>query len=389
MMIAMPYLIFNSGSSSLKFAMFVAETERLLVEGSIDWGHTPTRLVMHRENQPKAEEELDLHGHAEAIGRILQELGSSDEITAIGHRVVHGGDVYSSTVEINAEVERRLAELVDLAPLHNASSLEVIRAARKALPGVPHFAAFDTAFHSTLSPAARTYPVPKQWTNDWHLRRYGFHGLSYAYCSLRAAELLPGRKLKLVIAHLGSGASLAAVDDGKSVDTTMGFTPLDGLMMGTRSGSVDPGILIYLLRHKGLSVDQLDHALNSESGLLGVSGVSSDLRDVLTACRDNGDARLAIDVYVHCLVRLIGGMAATLDGVDALVFTAGVGEHSAEIRRRVCGRLGFLGLELDEAANANSKPDADIASPTSRARILVIATREELTIARDIRCMID
>ena len=385
----MKVLIFNSGSSSLKFALFEAEHERSLAEGSIDWAHEPTLLVVNRPDQSTAKKELKIRGHAQAIGSILDQLSDDAEIAVVGHRVVHGGERYTSAVQITPDVEKYLVGLEELAPLHNAASLEVIRAAQQLLPNIPHFAAFDTAFHSTLSAAARTYPVPRQWTIDWHVRRYGFHGLSHSYCATRAAAMLARNDLRLIIAHLGNGASVSAVNHGISVDTSMGFTPLDGLMMGTRSGSVDPGILIYLLRHKGMNADQLDHALNFESGLLGVSGVSSDMRDVLAASLGNPDARLAVDVYVHRLVQTIGAMAATLGGVDALVFTAGVGEHSPEIRQRVCRNLSFLGLELDEAANALRHPDADIASAKSKNRILIISTHEELTILREIRRLTD
>jgi len=389
----MKALILNSGSSSLKFGLFEAENERLLAGGGIDWGKEPTRLVVDRPERPQVTKQLNLRGHADAVGCILDELcagpsaalSGRDEIKAVGYRVVDGGEQYTSAVRITSEVKTALAKLAELAPLHNAASLAVINAAMKSLPGVDHIAAFDTAFHATLSAAARTYPIPRQWTNEWHLRRFGFHGLSYAYCAKRAAAMLPGRELRLVIAHLGNGASVSAIRDGVSVDTSMGFTPLDGLMMGTRSGSVDPGILIYLMRHKAMDADRLDHALNYESGLLGVSGISSDMREVLAESPGNADARLAVDVYVHRLIKTIGAMTATLGGVDALVFTAGVGEHSPEIRSRVCRNLAFLGLQLDEAANADCRPDADIATDDSKARILVIATHEDLTILREVR----
>jgi acetate kinase len=258
----------------------------------------------------------------------------------------------------------------------------------QALSKVPQVAAFDTAFHATLSEAARTYPVPKKWTREWGIRRYGFHGLSHSYCAGQAAKMIGRPGFRLVIAHLGNGASVSAVCDGICVDTSMGFTPLEGLMMATRSGTVDPGILIYLLRHKGLDVNALDQALNYESGLLGVSGVSSDLRQVLSELPHNPDAKLAVDVYVHYIVKTIGAMAATLGGIDALVFTAGVGERAVEIRKRVCEKLNYLGLELDRAANETCKPDADIAKPASTARILVIATREDLTIMRETRRLV-
>jgi acetate kinase len=389
-------LVCNAGSSSLKFSLFDAEDETLLVNGSIDWLTKPARLAFRRANEPEIREELKLEKHADAVARILDDLqaGSSaplqsaEDLQAVGHRVVHGGDSYSSAVRITAEVKRKIEELAELAPLHNPASLEGINAVEQALPKVPQVAAFDTAFHATLSEAARTYPLPQKWTREWGIRRYGFHGLSHSYCSTEAAKRLGPQDLRLVIAHLGNGASVSAVCDGVCVDTSMGFTPLEGLMMATRSGTVDPGILIYLLRHKGLDVNALDKALNHESGLLGISGFSSDMRQVLSELTHNPDAGLAVDVYVHYIVKTIGAMAATLGGIDALVFTAGVGERSAEIRKRVCEKLKYLGLELDAAANETCKPDADISMPESTARILVIATREDLTIMRETRRLV-
>jgi len=389
-------LVCNAGSSSLKFSFFDAEDEVLLVEGGIDWLRKPTRLVFRGANQPEIRKELKLEKHADAVARILEDLqagpsaalDSLEDLRAVGHRVVHGGDRYTSAVRINAEVKRRIEELTELAPLHNPPSLDGINAVEQVLPKVPQVAAFDTAFHATLSEAARTYPLPKKWTREWGIRRYGFHGLSHSYCAGQAAKMIGRPGLRLVIAHLGNGASVSAVCDGICVDTSMGFTPLEGLMMATRSGTIDPGILIYLLRHKGLDVNELDNALNYESGLLGVSGVSSDLRQVLSELPHNPDARLAVDVYVHHIVKTIGAMAATLGGIDALVFTAGVGERAVEIRKRVCEKLKYLDLELDRVANETCKPDADIAKPASTARILVIATREDLTIMRETRRLV-
>jgi acetate kinase len=257
------------------------------------------------------------------------------------------------------------------------------------LPGIPQVAAFDTAFHATLPEAARTYPVPRKWTRAWGIRRYGFHGLSHSYCAGRAAEMVGRRDLRLIIVHLGNGASVSAVCNGICIDTSMGFTPLEGLMMGTRSGTVDPGLLVYLVRQKGLGMNELDHALNYESGLLGVSGVSSDMRQVLSALPHNPDARLAVDVYVHRIRQTVGAMVASLGGIDALAFTAGVGEHAPEIRQRVCEKFNYLGLELDRAANETCTPDADVATPASVGRILVIATREDVTIMRETRKLVD
>jgi acetate kinase len=313
-------------------------------------------------------------------------LSSLAEVGAVGHRVVHGGDVYTSSVRVTAKVKKDIGELAELAPLHNPANLEGIQAAEAALPRVPQVAVFDTAFHATIAEAARVYPVPYAWYTDWRVRRYGFHGLSHAYCSSRAAELLgrSGTNLKLIICHLGNGCSLSAVRDGVCVDTSMGFTPLEGLMMGTRSGSVDPGLLLHVMRRRGLTPEQLDTVLNHESGLLGVSGVSGDMRQVQSAARA-GDRRaeLALNIYVHRLRQMIGAMAASLGGVDALVFTAGVGENSVDIRATTCNGLSYLGLELDPSANANVHPDADVATSSSRGRILVIGTREDVMIVRE------
>jgi acetate kinase len=389
-------LVCNAGSSSLKFSLFDAEDELLLADGGIDWLTKPARLVFREANQPEIREELKLEKHADAAARILDDLQagpsaalhSLDELRAVGHRVVHGGERYTSAVRITPEVKQAIEELAELAPLHNPASLDGITAVEQVLPHVPQVAAFDTAFHATLSEAARTYPVPQKWTRAWGIRRYGFHGLSHSYCSGQAEKIIGRRDLRLVTAHLGNGASVSAVRDGVCVDTSMGFTPLEGLMMGTRSGTVDPGILVYLLRHKGLDVNALDKALNYESGLLGISGVSSDMRQVLSELSHNPDAQLAVDVYAHRIRQTIGAMAATLGGIDALVFTAGVGERAVEIRKRVCENLNYLGLELDRRANETCKPDADIATRASTARILVIATREDLTIMRETRRLI-
>jgi len=389
----MKVLVCNAGSSSLKFSLFEAESELLLAEGGIDWTTKPTRLVYRRRGQVEVREELTLQKHNDAAARILDDLQAGPSaplhvLTAVGHRVVHGGERYSAAVRITPEVKRVIGELAELAPLHNPVSLDGITAVEQILPGIPQVAAFDTAFHATLSEAARTYPVPLKWTREWGMRRYGFHGLSHSYCAGRAAEMIGRRDLRLVVAHLGNGASVSAVRNGICVDTSMGFTPLEGLMMGTRSGTVDPGMLVYLLRHKGLDVNELDHALNYKSGLLGVSGVSSDMRQVLSELSDNPHARLAIEVYVHRIRQTVGAMAATLGGIDALVFTAGVGEHAPEIRKRVCEKLNYLGLELDRTANETCKPDADVAMPASTARILVVTTREDLTIMRETRQLV-
>jgi acetate kinase len=384
----MNVLVLNTGSSSVKFSVVASADERLLLDGLGDWSLRPGKLVVSRPGRPAEEAPLPAEKHVEALRHILERLARAggSAIDAVGHRVVHGGPKYTAAVRITPAVRDDLAALADLAPLHAPVNVEGIDAAQAVLPDVPHVAAFDTAFHATLPEYARTYAVPHAWTAEWGVRRYGFHGLSHDYCSNQAARML-GRGpdgLRVVVCHLGNGCSASAVKDGKCQDTSMGFTPLDGLVMGTRSGSVDPGLLLYALRDKGVTADELDAALNRGSGLLGVSGVSGDMREVQAAARGgHARARLALDVYAHAVRKTVGALAAVLGGVDALVFTAGVGEHSAEMRASACRGLEHLGLELDPAANAACRPDADVAAARSRGRVLVVATREDLTIVRE------
>jgi acetate kinase len=305
----------------------------------------------------------------------------------VGHRIVHGGERFREAVRIEGDVERQLRELTELAPLHQPKSLAVLDAVNEALPDVPAFACFDTAFHATLPAAAATYALPVEWREHWHLRRYGFHGLSHGWVARRAPELL-GRKpeeLRIVSCHLGAGASLCAIKDGASVDTTMGFTPLEGLVMATRAGSVDPGILLWLLEHEQLSTGELADALEHRSGLLGLAG-SPDMREILDrAGRGDPAARLALDVYVHRLRAAIAAMAAALDGLDALVFTGGVGEHSTEIRAQAAAGLGFLGVAVDGDRNAQSQVDCEIGAQGATVRTLVLTAREDVEIARQVR----
>jgi len=311
-------------------------------------------------------------------------------VEAVGHRVVHGGSRFRDPTVIDGEVERQIAELSALAPLHNAPALAGIEAAQRALPDIPHVAVFDTAFHATLPDEAAVYPVPGRWTEEWGVRRYGFHGLSVAWCAERAPELLgqPSEGLRLVVCHLGGGCSVTGVRDGRSVDTTMGFSPLEGVAMATRSGSVDPGALLYLLRERGLSVEELDHALNEESGLKGLSGISGSVRELETAAPQDIRARLALDVYAHRIAGAVAGITASLGGVDALVFTAGVGEGSSQVRADVCGRLAFLGVALDLDANEAAEPDCETAGPGSSVRVLVVKAREDLVVARAVRALL-
>jgi len=314
-------------------------------------------------------------------------IESFGPVDAVGHRIVHGGALYTGPVAVDDRVRRRLESLTDLAPLHQPTSLAALDAVQAALPAVPAVACFDTAFHATIPAPAATFALPEEWRTRWSLRRYGFHGLSHAYASRRAASLL-GRDddgLRLVTCHLGAGASLAAITGGRSVDTTMGFTPLDGLVMATRSGSVDPGLVLWLEEHAHMPPAELASALEHRSGLYGLAG-TADMREILArAAAGDARAELARETYLHRLRASTAAMAAAMDGLDAIVFTGGVGENSAEIRRRAMGGLGFLGIAADPTSNDTGAGDREIGMPAAPARALLIAAREDLEIARQVR----
>jgi acetate kinase len=313
-----------------------------------------------------------------------------DQADVVGHRIVHGGERFRDPVRVDRDVEAALRELVELAPLHQPKSLAALDAVSRALPSLPAVACFDTAFHATMAPAATTYALPAKWRERWHLRRYGFHGLSHAWIARRAVELLDASRaqLRIVSCHLGAGASLCAISGGRSLDTTMGFTPLEGLVMATRSGSVDPGLLMWLLERTGMGERELAEALEHESGLLGLAGIP-DMREVLAAAdRNEPDARLAIEVYLHRLRAGIAAMAATLGGLDVLAFTGGVGEHQAPIRAAAASGLRFLGVRIDADQNDAAHPDVDITAGGAAARTLVIRAREDLEIARQSRAVV-
>jgi acetate kinase len=392
-------LALNSGSSSLKFGLFDAGTCEGLLAGEIDWaGGDRARaqfIVRPRHSQTvtsRVSVPDDFTAARLAVRAVLDSGAcgphSSTGVTVVGHRVVHGGAEFQASVLIDGKVKAGIAGLNKLAPLHNPPVLKAIEAVEEYLPGVPQVAVFDTAFFAHLPPKAYLYALPYDYYKRWGIRRFGFHGLSHAYCAGRAAELL-GRELpglRLISCHLGGGCSVAAVRGGLAVATTLGFSPLEGLMMGTRSGSVDPGILLHLQREHGLTVKELDHALNHSSGLLGISGVSSDLAQIeIAAAKGNERARLAFDMFADRVRSAIGALAATLGGVDALTFTDRVGEHSAALRAAACEGLEFMGLRLDPERNAKAKPDTDVAKPDSPARIFVIHTQEERVVAREAR----
>lgn len=363
----MRVLVVNAGSSSIKLSV-LDELDRPVVAESL----------------PSAGGRIDEE-------KLLDVVRRGEPIDAVGHRVVHGGSEYVASVRVDPGVLQRLHALADLAPLHQPKSLAALEVVTRVLPQVPAVACFDTAFHAQMPPAASTYALPAEWRKRWALRRFGFHGLSHAYASRRAAEL-SGRApegLRVVTCHLGAGASLAAVADGTSVDTTMGFTPLDGLVMATRSGSVDPGLVLWLEEHMGMPPSELAATLEHRSGLLGLTG-SADMKAILEAeaAGDEG-AALGVAVYVHRLRAGIAAMAAAMGGLDALVFTGGVGERAASIRSRAAAGLRFLGIELDESANEAPELDAEIGAAGAPARTFVVEAREDLQIAHDVRSVLE
>lgn len=398
----MSLLVLNAGSSTLKFILFdssvagssmdakALQANVELASGLIDWKTDRTQAavsfrsasgerLVHQAAVP------DYRAAVRAALDLLAPLTQMDAIQAAGHRVVHGGEHFRQSVLIGDNVKQAISDLAQLAPLHNPPALQTIEAAQAALPAVPHVAVFDTTFFQTLTRDRFLYPVPYDWYERWGIRRFGFHGISHQYCSMRAAELLPGvSQPRLVICHLGNGCSASAVRGGLAVDCTMGFTPLEGLMMGTRSGSVDPGMLLYLLKKGELDATRMERALNYESGLLGVSGVASDFRQVAALAQEGNErAGLALTMFANRIRGAVGSLAAALGGLDALVFTAGIGEHSAWLREQVCRGLEFMGVHLDEQKNRDARPDADVATTASVVRVLALHTREELLIAQE------
>lgn len=357
----MKILVLNRGSSSFKCCIYRLDS-------------FPKQLIF-----PIWSDTLEWK-NVEGSSENLRAIFSTLSFDCIGHRIVHGGHIYKKSVLIDSRVKQEIGKLSELAPLHNSSELEGIELLEELFPNIPQIAVFDTAFHSTLPHSATIYPGPYQWFEEG-FQRYGFHGISYQYCSKRAVDLLGYSIKNMVICHLGSGASLCALKEGKSVDTTMGFTPLEGLMMDTRSGSIDPGLLLYLLKKK--TAAQLAQELYEKSGLLGISGISSDMREILQQAElENPRAKLALDVYLHRLVSFIGAMIASLGGIDVLVFTGGIGEHSPIIRQKCCERLSFLGIQLLETSKISTQ-DTLLSDSRSPVKVLLIHTQEALEIARE------
>ena len=390
----MKILIVNAGSSSLKYQLIDTDNETTLAKGLVERIGIPGSRLKQTVGMEQYVVEMPLKDHIEASKQMLKALtdkqhgilGSMDEIGAVGHRVVHGGERFTTSSLIDEECLAAIDENSQFAPLHNPANLMGIKACRLVMPNTPIVAVFDTSFHQTMPAKSFLYGLPMDYYKRLKVRRYGFHGTSHRYVSERAAKFLGKelRDLKIITCHLGNGSSMCAIDGGKSVDTSMGMTPLEGVLMGTRSGSVDPASLQFIMNPEGLDIDQMLEILNKKSGLLGVSGLSSDMRDIEEAARQgNKQAQIALDLLYNGIRKYIGAYAATMGGVDVVVFTAGIGENSPSLRESVLDGMGFLGMELDKEKNKLRGEERDISTPNSKVRILVIPTNEELVIARD------
>ena len=391
----MNVLVINCGSSSLKFQLINSDSEEVLAKGLCERIGIDGRLTYQPEGGEKVTEEKAMPTHTEAIQFVIDALTDAQrgvvkslgEIGAVGHRVVHGGEKFASSAVITEEMIKAVEECNDLAPLHNPANLIGIRACQELMPGTPMVAVFDTAFHQTMPEKAYMYGLPYEYYEKYKVRRYGFHGTSHSFVSKRTAELLdkPYDAVKTIVCHLGNGASICAVENGKSVDTSMGLTPLEGLVMGTRSGDIDPAILEFIAKKEDLDIDGLMTMLNKKSGVYGLSNnLSSDFRD-LTAGAANGNkpAQIALDVFCYRVAKYVGSYVAAMNGVDAIAFTAGIGENVCIVREKVCAYLGYLGVELDKEANEVRGEEITISTPDSKVKVMVVPTNEELAIARE------
>ena len=396
----MNVLVINCGSSSLKYQLINSDSEAVLAKGLCERIGTDGRLVYQKTGCDKEITEAAMPTHKEAIQMVLDALtndktgaiGSLKEVNAVGHRVVHGGEKFAKSVVITDEVISAVEECNDLAPLHNPANLIGIRVCSELMPGVPQVAVFDTAFHQTMPERAYMYALPYEYYEKYKVRRYGFHGTSHRFVSEEVCKMMdrPYDQTKTITCHLGNGGSVCAVRNGKSIDTTMGFTPLEGLVMGTRAGDVDVAAVTYIMKKENLTVDEMDNILNKKSGVLGISGVSSDFRDIEEAAEHGNDrAETALDVFAYKVAKRIGAYAAAMNGVDAIVFTAGLGENSGTTRRAICDYLGFLGVHIDSYNNSLRGKALEISATDSRVRVFVIPTNEELVIARDTKELLD
>ncbi|MCH5267834.1 MAG: acetate kinase [Lachnospiraceae bacterium] len=394
----MKILVVNCGSSTLKFQLIDSETEKVAASGMCERIGLDGALV-YKVNGEKLEQSVSLPDHEVAIKKVLDTLldkehgvlQSLEEIDAVGHRLVHGGEKFSSSVIIDDKIIQEIESCNDLAPLHNPANLLGVRACQEVMPGVPNVAVFDTAFHQTMPPKAYLYALPKEYYEKYGVRRYGFHGTSHSYVSRRAAELagLDFNHSRIIVCHIGSGASVSAIKDGKSVDTSMGMTPLEGLMMGTRSGDMDPAILEYICQKENISVSEMTSILNKKSGALGLSGVSSDYRDLIAAVEDgNKDAKNALDVMIYRVIKYIGAYYMALGGADIIALTAGVGENNLMVRGRIVKGLEAIGVKLDDNANVEGGDERKISTADSSVQVWVVPTNEELAIARETAALV-
>lgn len=397
----MNVLVINCGSSSLKFQLIESDTEAVMGKGLCERiGIEGSRIVYTPAGKDKITIESPMPGHTEAIKLVLDCLTdeangvvkSLAEINAVGHRVVHGGEKFASSVLVDEEVMKAIEECNELAPLHNPANLIGIKVCKELMPGVPNVAVFDTAFHQTMPPKAYLYGLPYEAYTEDKIRRYGFHGTSHSYVSKRVAEIL-GKKpedMKTIVCHLGNGSSICAVNQGKSVDTSMGFTPLAGLVMGTRSGDIDPAILEYYANKEGLTLSEVTTVLNKKSGMEGLTGGKSDFRDLEEGYEAGDQACIdAIEVFCYNVARFVGAYAASLNGVDVIAFTAGIGENSGFVRGKICEYLGYLGITIDAEQNSKRGEDIIISTPDSKVTVCVIPTNEELMIARDTKALVE
>ena len=391
----MKVLVINCGSSSLKYQLIDSQSEEVLAKGLCERIGIEGSSVTHQKaGEGKKTEAVLMKDHTDAVKVVIEKLtdpaegviASLKEIDAVGHRIVHGGEKFKGSVVIDDSVLEAIAECNDLAPLHNPANLIGIRSCQKVMPGVPMVAVFDTAFHQTMPQSHYMYAIPYEYYEKYKIRRYGFHGTSHKYVSQQAAEMLgrPLEELRLITCHLGNGSSICAINGGKSFDTSMGFTPLDGLPMGTRAGNIDPAIIEFLAEHENMDAHEVINILNKKSGMLGISGVSSDFRDLDTAVADgNARAALAKDMFNLSVKKIIGSYVAEMGGVDAIIFTAGVGENDRSVRWDVCEHLEYLGIKIDPEKNKYRGKQMDISIDWARVRVLVIPTNEELMIAKD------
>ena len=390
----MNVLVINCGSSSLKYQLIDSDTEAVLAKGLCERIGIDGRLVYQKAGNNKEITEASMPTHKEAIQMVLEALTNEKtgaikslaEVNAIGHRIVHGGEKFASSAIITDEMIKAVEECNDLAPLHNPANLNGIRVCSELMPNVPQVGVFDTAFHQTMPAKAYLYGLPIEYYKNYKVRRYGFHGTSHSFVSKRAVEFLGLDKdnSKVIVCHLGNGSSISAVQNGKCVDTTMGLTPLEGVVMGTRSGSIDPAIVEYIAKKENLDLAGVMNVLNKKSGLQGMSGVSSDMRDLRAAAAEgNEDAKNAIEVLCYGIAKYVGGYVAAMNGVDAIVFTAGIGENVGMIREKVCSYLGFLGVTIDAKANEAMGEEVVISGADSKVKVAVIPTNEELAICRD------